>query len=72
MSWILSIPRATGYRWADNMKLIDKYLLSDDVEAKTCFHCHDAKPEPRKTICKKCSKELAAWRAKKGCKKEAL
>ena len=54
------------------MKLLDKYLLSDDVEAKSCFHCHKSKPAPRKNICEKCIKELASWRAKKDNKKEAL
>lgn len=50
------------------MKLIDKYLLSDNTEAKTCFHCHKEKPMARKNICDKCSKELAAWRAKRNDK----
>ncbi len=54
------------------MKLINKYLLSDDVEQKTCFHCHKAKPAPRKNLCDKCSKSLADWRANKCNKKESL
>jgi hypothetical protein len=54
------------------MKLLKKYLLSDNVETKTCFHCHKAKPMARKNICEKCNKILADWRAKKDNKKEAL